>query len=156
MHAPPEPPDTVDLAAVVDDLAELLRYQAPPSVRIRNRVTAPSAARAAPDSLRQVLLNLGLNAIEAMEPHGGVLAFQVQPNGRSTVLSVLDDGPGFPAAVLANQAEPFVSEKEGGAGIGLRVVRRLVTEMGGEVTFSNRPEGGARVDLALPQSEATA
>ncbi len=156
VHAPPEPSETVDLAAVVDDLAELLRYQAPPTVRIRKRVMAPSAARAAPDSLRQVLLNLGLNAIEAMEPEGGVLTFMVQPNGGATVLSVLDDGPGFPAAVLTNRAEPFVSDKEGGAGIGLRVVRRLVTEMGGEVTFSNRPEGGARVDLALPLSEAIA
>ena len=156
VHAPPEPTQTVDLASVVDDLAELLRYQAPPSVRIRNRVAEPSTARAAPDALRQVLLNLGLNAIEAMGPSGGALTFQVEPNGRATVLSVLDDGPGFPPAVLANQAEPFVSAKEGGVGIGLRVVRRLVTEMGGEVTFSNRAEGGARVDLALPLTEVAA
>jgi signal transduction histidine kinase len=156
VHAPPEPTETVDLGVVVDDLADLLRYQAPPSVRIKKYVEKPAQARAAPDSLRQVLLNLGLNAIEAMEPHGGSLTFAVQPNGKATILSVLDEGPGFPASVLNNQAEPFVSEKEGGAGIGLRVVRRLVTEMGGEVTFSNRPEGGARVDLALPLPEVAA
>jgi two-component system C4-dicarboxylate transport sensor histidine kinase DctB len=91
-----------------------------------------------------------------MEPGGGTVTFQAERNGKAAVLSVLDDGPGFPAAVLANQTEPFASAKEGGTGIGLRVVRRLVAEMGGGVTFSNRPEGGGRVDLTLPLAENAA
>ena len=156
IHAPPEPTETVELADVVTDLTELLRYQAPSTVRIKNKVSAPSPALAAPDALRQILLNLGLNAIEAMAPSGGTLTFEAHRNGRSATLSVLDEGPGFPASVLANQTEPFASEKEGGTGIGLRVVRRLVFEMGGDVTFTNRPEGGARVDLSLPVDEAAA
>lgn len=154
IHVRPEPSEAVDGARVVADLAELLSYQAPPSVRIRDRVPRPFGVRAAPDALRQVLLNLGLNAIEAMEGKGGTLAFEGVRQGDSAVLSVLDDGPGFPPEVLADRAEAFVSEKEEGTGIGLRVVRRLVTGMGGEVSFSNRTEGGARVDLTLPSEEA--
>ncbi len=153
VHAPPETPVPVDAAPVVADLAELLRYQAPPSVRVRNRVAEPFEVRAAPDALRQVLLNLGLNAMEAMENGGGTLAFEGSRNGEGAVLSVLDEGPGFPPDVLAGRAEEFVSEKEEGSGIGLRVVRRLMSEMGGRVAFANRPEGGARVDLILPAEE---
>ncbi|HZD04358.1 MAG TPA: HAMP domain-containing sensor histidine kinase, partial [Longimicrobiales bacterium] len=155
IHVRPEPSVGLDAARVVRDLAELLSYQAPPPVHIRNRVPGPFPVRAGPDALRQVLLNLGLNAIEAMEEAGGTLTFEGRREGNSAVLSVLDDGPGFPEKVLSDRAEAFVSEKEEGTGVGLRVVRRLVTGMGGEARFCNRPDGGARVDLIFPVEEAS-
>lgn len=154
VHAGPGKPEDVDLAAAVEDLAELLRYQAPPGVRVVNRVGGGHVVRVPPDALRQVVLNLGINAMEAMDSRGGTLTFEARREeaGR-TVLAVLDNGPGFPPDVLADRTEPFTSLKEGGSGIGLRVVRRLTAEMGALLRLSNRPKGGARVELSLPGRE---
>jgi two-component system sensor histidine kinase RegB len=66
------------------------------------------------------------------------------------VLSVRDDGPGFPEAVLRGVTGPFSSTRPGGTGLGLRLVRRMVGEMGGSLELNNPTEGGASAVVKIP------
>jgi CheY-like chemotaxis protein len=72
-------------------------------------------------------------------------------NGDAEV-EIVDEGPGFPAAVLARLGEPYVTTRsdQGGTGLGLFVTRGLVEAHGGTIQYLNRPEGGARVRVTLP------
>ncbi|MHB1633496.1 MAG: ATP-binding protein, partial [Acidithiobacillus sp.] len=65
--------------------------------------------------------------------------------------SVLDDGPGFPAELLARVFEPYVTSKVKGSGLGLAIVRRIVEEHGGQIIADNQGlQGGARIVIDFP------
>ena len=110
--------------------------------------------------LEQVFVNLISNARDSGGTEVEVRAtVERQSDGRDFVrLSVLDNGPGIDPAVLARLFEAFVTTKERGkgTGLGLRVCRRIVDEMGGTIGGANRPEGGARFDVCLPATAASA
>jgi nitrogen fixation/metabolism regulation signal transduction histidine kinase len=120
----------------------------------------PGPAGLAADSgrLRQMLHNLIRNAREAGEEAGreGLVAVDLRSSvdeekgARWLLLELLDDGPGFPASVLENPFEPYVSSKSRGSGLGLAICRKIVAEHNGRITIANRPRGGARVEVHLP------
>lgn len=132
------------------ELAELLRYEAADRIAIETEVPQGTVCRTQPDRFRQVVLNLGLNAIQAMEGEGGRLRIQASAQEGTLELEVRDTGPGFPPALLEATSAPFTTTRAQGTGLGLRLVRRTVTEMGGTVELSNPPEGGARVLVRIP------
>ena len=104
--------------------------------------------------LRQLLHNLIRNAGET-RPEGGVTLLirsrSLDKNGKSWLeLELLDDGPGFPAMVLDQPFEPYVTNKSKGSGLGLAICRKIVSEHDGKITLDNHPEGGARVQVRLP------
>lgn len=116
--------------------------------------TALPAVRAVEDRIVHALLNLLVNAHEALA--GGVgttirMSSGVAAGGRMVELAMEDDGPGVPAAVRERLFEPFVTTKPGGAlaGLGLAVTRLLVEEMGGTVRYEALSPG-ARFVVALP------
>lgn len=152
LRAPVEMPEPVDIHRTVAELAELLRYEAADRIAIEPDVPQGTICRTQPDRFRQVVLNLGLNAIQAMEGEGGRLRIRASTSGGSLELEVRDTGPGFPPALLEATPAPFTTTRAQGTGLGLRLVRRTVTEMGGTVDLSNPPEGGARVLVRIPCS----
>jgi signal transduction histidine kinase len=103
-----------------------------------------------PDQLTTVLINLLLNALDAM-PGGGRLCVRLrgEPAGKVT-LSVLDTGPGIDPSIAGRLFTPFVSTKPTGTGLGLSISRRVVREHGGTLTAENRPETGACFTITLP------
>lgn len=106
-------------------------------------------------SLKQVLINLARNAIEAMRPQGrGTLTIGTEPvPGKAFVaLRVEDDGPGFDENSPVFDA--FYTTKEGGTGLGLAIVHRIVTEHGGTIGVASKP-GSTRFTIQLPQPAVT-
>jgi signal transduction histidine kinase len=108
-------------------------------------------ARADREKLRQVLVNLIENAMDALgngrtEKH---LALGVARDGRSAVLRVADDGPGIPAEAQARIFDPFVSLKASGTGLGLAIAKRTVDAHGGAITVTSRP-GATAFEIRLP------
>jgi signal transduction histidine kinase len=110
--------------------------------------------------LVQVVLNLLVNAADALEEHNvqnGEVRVLGRLEGSQVVLLVEDNGPGFAPQVLARLFEPFFTTKgpEKGTGLGLTLSRELVEQLGGSLTASNRPEGGARLRLEFPAHHAS-
>ncbi|MFN8589585.1 MAG: ATP-binding protein [Candidatus Eisenbacteria bacterium] len=101
------------------------------------------------ESLKQVALNLLLNALEA-SPEGGVVRASLTCADGHARFVVEDDGPGVPAPVLERVGEPFHTTKAQGSGLGLFLTRRLAEGAGGRLRVANRPERGATVTVELP------
>lgn len=111
------------------------------------------AVEADEEQIQQLLVNLVLNALDAM-PHGGTVRVEVGRTEDSQVqLQVMDTGPGLPLEALPRLFEPFVSSKETGLGLGLAVSRRIAESHGGTLTGANRTVGGACFVLQLPVSD---
>jgi len=152
-HAP-EPPRTVDLASLVDDMLALARCQVAPEVRLESRIPADLSCRLPQDRLRQALLNLLLNAATALPDSGGTVTVSAARDSDKVRITVSDDGPGFPAELLQGGIRPFFSTREGGTGLGLPMVRRFARDVGGELTLANRQPHGACATLLLPAGSA--
>jgi signal transduction histidine kinase len=116
---------------------------------------APVTVRVDAGQLITVLVNLILNAYDAM-PQGGRLEIELTSGTAGAArLLVADTGPGISAAVADRLFTPFTTTKPTGTGLGLSLSRRIVEEHGGTITARNRPEGGALflITLAPPAQE---
>lgn len=102
------------------------------------------------DQLVQVLLNLLLNASQVLE-HGGHIRIRLEDHGAQLALVIEDNGPGIAEHERDAVFEPFVSYRAGGIGLGLSVVREIVTLHGGTITASAGALGGARFTVLLPR-----
>jgi len=104
------------------------------------------------DHLHQVLLNLLLNAADAM-PGGGLIRVGIAREDSTTVtLSIEDSGPGIPRDIAASIFDPFFSTKDGGVGLGLSIVGRLMEVCGGNIRIDPGYTAGARFLLSLPKT----
>jgi C4-dicarboxylate-specific signal transduction histidine kinase len=146
----PELPRPLHLRALIEELLALLRYQVPAHVRLEARVDEGLACSLPRDRLRQALLNLVLNSVQALGDEPGSVALEVHREGDRMVLSVTDNGPGFPPELVKAGVVPFVTRRAGGTGLGLAMVRRLAVDLGGEFALENLDPRGARVRLSLP------
>ncbi len=102
------------------------------------------------DSLRQVIWNLSINAMESMNGEGRLIIRSRDPGGGRWVLELEDRGPGIPPEVSRKMFDPFFSTKRSGAGLGLSIVRRIVHSHGGEITHQNLENGGSRFTITAP------
>ena len=148
-------PQTTDLVAVIEQAIEL----ASPSMYER-RVSCelsgprPMQINADPLLLGQAVLNLLLNAAEAIEGHGGTVCVNYrQPrdesDGKQFHLTVKDSGPGIPPEILDRIFNPFFTTKESGTGLGLAIVHRIVEAHDGTIMASNDAAGGARFQIRV-------
>ncbi|MFC5214412.1 sensor histidine kinase [Streptomyces coerulescens] len=110
---------------------------------------------ASPGHLDQVLDNVLSNALE-VSPDGGRITVQVEAKGEAVVLSVLDEGPGMPDTDKSRAFDRFWRGRgltgKSGSGLGLAVVKQLVTDDGGTVTLADAPGGGLKVAISLRAS----
>ena len=103
-----------------------------------------------PHRLQQALLNLLLNARDAM-PEGGLVTLRLARDGETLSLTVLDEGPGLGGAAAAPLFEPFRTTKEKGSGLGLAITRQVVEAHGGTISLRDRGDRrGAAAELRLP------
>lgn len=113
-------------------------------------VPADQTVQADREMLRQALMNVVANAIDAM-PDGGALTITSVWTDQGIELEVADTGLGLPENVRAEMFKPFFTTKSGGVGLGLTIVHHLVEAHGGYIMAMNCPEGGAAFTLGLPQ-----
>jgi signal transduction histidine kinase len=103
------------------------------------------------EMIRRAVLNLLLNAMDAM-PDGGKLLIAAAEDAKGVSLQVADGGPGLSADARRRAFEPFFSTKPGGTGLGLSIVYRTAEVHGGRVSAENRPQGGACFTIHLPRA----
>jgi len=120
------------------------------SIQVETRFEpGPFPVRGDPHLLRQALLNIFLNARDAM-PSGGRLTVSLERRGPRALVTISDTGAGMTPDVLARATEPFFTAKEKGSGLGLAVVRRAVEDVRGKLEIQSRPQAGTAVILNLP------
>ncbi len=143
-----------ELVGVVRRAFDLLRPRAErQQVELVVRADEEVSLTADPHQLHQVVVNLGLNALDAM-PTGGTLTATVTRQNRGVAVDVSDTGRGVPADILPRLFEPFASGKDTGLGLGLVVCKRIAEEHGGVIRGGNGPTGGGRFTLTLPVERA--
>jgi signal transduction histidine kinase len=145
----------VTLPALIQDALSLTRPFWEPRSKIAIRTlmapTPPVHAHAA--DLREVLVNLIINAVTAM-PSGGALTLRCFAVDERVVLEVIDTGRGIAREHQAAIFQPFTTTREGGHGLGLSVSRAIVEGYGGTLTIRSAPGQGATFALALPAARA--
>jgi signal transduction histidine kinase len=140
----------INVRQVIDSVCHALRRRMV-NQRIETVADVPRflAIRADGELLRAAVLNLTINALDAMS-EGGRLVITACMGARGFELEVADSGPGLSEEVRRRAFEPCFTTKSGGAGMGLAVVRRIAIAHGGDIVATNCPEGGAAFTLRIP------
>ncbi|MBI5330432.1 MAG: HAMP domain-containing protein [Betaproteobacteria bacterium] len=166
-------PAPVVLGELVEETLRFLKAKRPPGVEVRVEIAPDLTVSGDRPRLQQVLLNLMVNAFDAIGAHGALditaragvvgkgdgfpaLSGQCRPGSAVVDLLLADSGPGIPPELLSRVFDPFFTTKAigHGSGLGLFITFEIVEEHGGCIAVSNRPEGGAEFRLRLPGQEA--
>ena len=149
---------TVDLEPVITDCLVLVEHVLTKAgIRVETDLSDVPGVRIAPGEMQQVVVNLVVNAVQAMG-QGGTLRLtlsRTNRDGRDGVcLTVRDSGPGVPDAMLTQVFNPFFTTKQGeGTGLGLSISQTLIQRAGGLITIRNPEGGGAEFTIWLPAAE---
>ena len=142
----------IDLNGLIREVLHLYESAA---VQIRTELASGlPLVQGDPTQIRQVIHNMLQNAQDALSARDdGVITVATRRDGARVVLLFRDNGPGFPAEVLARAFEPYFTTKSRGTGLGLAMVKKIVDEHGGDVRLTNREDGGAEVRIRLRSAE---
>lgn len=150
----PEPLQDIVLKRAVSDLVALMQYQISPGITLRQEIADGIVCRLPDAMFRQALLNLILNAQQAIGDQVGEILVKAEIVDGLLRLTVSDDGPGFPQELLQSGVRSFVSHRPEGTGLGLAMVQRFVRSHGGELSLSSNTPRGACVILEFPYEES--
>jgi signal transduction histidine kinase len=148
---------TIEVSEVAGYVCELLRPEAA-ARGIEIVLTVPAGLpplTADPAQLKQALINLVINAIQAIERNGRIdVDVRADPGAGAFFLRVSDNGPGVSGERRSAIFEPFFTTKSEGSGLGLWIVQQIATAHGGVVTVEDGTSGGAAFTLQLPLRES--
>jgi two-component system cell cycle sensor histidine kinase/response regulator CckA len=142
--------EPVDLSKVAAGLEGMLERLLPPNITVSYDLAADAIAQVDRPQLEQVLLNLALNARDAM-PNGGNIAMSVRAAGAEAELIVADDGVGKTEEMQIRIFEPFFTTKSAGTGHGLSTVDGIVAQSGGTITVASEPGQGSTFTIRFPR-----
>jgi len=143
--------EELDLKALLADVAQQLRNQAE-SAQITFQIPTPqppATVLADPDGLRQVLINIFLNAVEAAGP-GSKIDVAIESSQQRHLIEICDEGAGIGDQDPEELFQPFVTTKTRGTGLGLAVSRQIVEGLGGTIELRNRKPRGTVCRITLP------
>ncbi len=148
---------TVDLRNVVSDLRDFFLPQAEAcGVVLRTNLgDKPILCRLDANLFKQSLLNLMINATQAMSNGGGEMLIRLGVQGENAQIEVIDTGPGIAPENLQNIFRAYWSSKTGGSGLGLPTARRIVREHNGTMNVESEPGKGTRFIITLPLANMT-
>ena len=144
-------PVNMDLRQAVGELCDFFAPQAEDAhVVLRSRLPdEPVMCRLDENLFKQALLNLMINAVQAMAG-GGELIINVSSDRTSGVVEVIDTGPGIPTDQLGRVFDVYYSTKKHGTGLGLATSRRIIREHGGSIRMESEVGKGTRLVIAMP------
>ncbi len=147
------PSDVVDLAIKLLE-HRLQSYEV--EIRLQRRWSLP-VIQADPEQLKEVLVNLVVNACEAMERGGLIVIHEeksfAEPLGKVVVIRLTDNGPGIPESIQEKIFQPFFTTKEEGTGLGLSIAVRIVEQHGGWLDLTSKEGEGTTFVITLPIKE---
>ena len=141
-----------DINALVSDLTSMFGQELKTHVidlSLSLHASSPRA-RVDPGQLRQALINIIRNSIEAMDGPGDIKISTGVIEGDCGI-TVTDSGPGFPSTDAQRAFEPFFTTKVDGTGLGLSLTQQILQDNGGTITLMNAPDSGAQVRITLPK-----
>ncbi|WP_321397089.1 HAMP domain-containing sensor histidine kinase [Emcibacter sp.] len=146
--------ETVSLKPLIDDMTISLGLMEDGPVRIINDIPTGLTVAADPDQLFRVFLNLGRNAVQAME-HARLNKGELTVTGRmedggNAIIDFCDNGPGIPARIQEHLFHPFHGSSNGGAGLGLAIAREIIEAHGGGITLTGSGPDGTCFRIELP------
>ena len=150
----------IDLNAAIDEAVKLLAEEAAVrGVTLKSELdTGLPQVSADRIEVKQVIVNLALNAMEAMhdqpEAQRQLVIRSRRANRKEAEVSVADSGAGIPSELLPHVFEAFVTSKSAGLGLGLAISRTIVETHGGQIRAENGPAGGATIHFTLPFAAA--
>jgi signal transduction histidine kinase len=146
-----------DLNQITNEVAALARHEMEKAgVKCELLLEKNGATiNASPDQIRQVILNLVLNSVQAMPKGGELIISTIRKEGSPAVYSILvaDTGTGISPELQNRVIEPFFSTRPGRMGLGLAICREIVSGHGGELKMESRPGQGTRVTIDLPMEK---
>jgi two-component system sensor histidine kinase PilS (NtrC family) len=152
-YSRPKDPEffSFDLHTMLDEIIELIKSATvnADNVTIKRDFSGENVIVADPQKLRQVFLNLGMNAIESM-PRGGEVAISTRNLKDTVLISVKDSGTGIPRENLKDIFFPFFTTKDKGTGLGLSIAYRIIEEHSGKITVRSAPGRGSTFEVVLP------
>ncbi|NDJ77207.1 MAG: response regulator [Chloroflexi bacterium] len=147
--------EAVDVPDLVSEVLMLINKQLERmNVTLHTSIGYTQPVDGNPTQLKQVLLNLMINAMEAM-PDGGSITLELYDHNDGVMLSLTDTGIGMPQGTIDRIFEPFYSTKDDGTGLGLSVTYGIVQGHGGEIRVSSEVGKGSRFDVWLPYEHHT-
>jgi signal transduction histidine kinase/ActR/RegA family two-component response regulator len=152
-RAPIAGTEAVDVSLLVKGLARMLPRLLGSGVQFEVDARGPAMVEASPAALQQIVLNLAVNAKEAM-PEGGRLTITVSAEDEQVRLVAEDSGSGMNSATKIRIFEPFFTTKASGTGLGLATVRELVARYGGTIDVRSAPGDGSRFEVRFPRRTA--
>lgn len=150
-------PAPCDVVRVVESVIALVRKQAEDQgVAVELHVGSEiPVSEADEQGLRQAILNLVINGVQAM-PQGGLVSVFVRAKSGRVFVVVEDQGPGLSDEALEHAFDPFYSTKREGVGLGLSIAFQIIDQQGGDLRVKNRADGGARFTLEIPETVSPA
>lgn len=151
--------EVFDLIDAIKDTLHIVASEVKARGVALNTIYVPGAlsVRANKIQLRQVILNLAVNGMDAMQncvPGTGKISIETALNGESQVeVSVSDSGTGIPLDKMNKVFDTFYTTKKAGTGLGLSISRTIIENHGGKIWAENRLEGGAKIRFTLPLSD---
>jgi signal transduction histidine kinase len=147
---------SVSPSDVVDQAIQLLQHRLESYevfIKIQRKEHLP-LIQADPEQLKEVLINIIINACEAMGQGGSIVIYEEtvieREKFRSAVIRISDNGPGIPDAIQSKIMEPFFTTKEEGTGLGLSIANRIIQEHGGKLGIKSKEGNGSTFIITLP------
>ena len=152
----------VNIDELILKVESMIKPATPDNIRIAVQLRAGTVrVRANETQMTQVLMNIMLNGVHAMEENGGVLSVSTSENGGKLKISIRDSGSGISPEVMPHIFDPFFTTKEAGkgTGLGLAIVKNILDELGADLKVDSEPGKGTEFDISLsiiPEAEVSA
>ncbi|MDZ4198769.1 MAG: ATP-binding protein [Kiritimatiellia bacterium] len=146
--------ESASLRRVLDESIDFLKHEiADHKVLVEVEGESPlPPVRLDPAQIRQALFNVIKNAVESM-PEGGVLRISLSSDDRMVSIGFQDTGAGIDSEVMNRIFDPYYTTKQGGSGLGMMIVQRVIRDHGGEIEIESEAGRGTRVTLFLPRED---